>query len=91
MLHHSALAERVIGLAIQVHRQLGPGLLESVQESCLSFELDHAGIAYQRQIAIPIVYRDITLETGYRADFVIANTLLIEIKSIEAISPVHEA
>jgi GxxExxY protein len=91
MLTETALSSKVIGLAIEVHRQLGPGLLESAYESCLCHDLDQVGVAYRRQAAIPIVYRDIKLDTGYRADLVIDETMIVEIKSVEALCPVHEA
>ncbi len=91
MLLEAALTERVIGLAIDVHRELGPGLLESVYEECLCFELTQAGIPFRRQVAIPIVYHDTRLGAGFRADILIPPSLILEIKSIEAISPVHEA
>jgi GxxExxY protein len=91
MLVRGELTERVIGLAVEVHEQLGPGLLESVYEECLAFELAGAGLSFQRQLAIPIVYRDTVLEAGFRADIVIADELIVEIKSIEAIQRVHEA
>lgn len=70
---------------------MAPGLLESAYEECLCFELGQAGLAFQRQIGIPIVYRDMRLEAGYRADVIVANRQILEIKSVEAISPVHEA
>ena len=88
---HSALTERVIGLAIDVHRQLGPGLLESIYEECLCFELAQAGIPFHRQVAIPVVYRETRLEAGFRADILIPPSLILEIKSVEAITRVHEA
>jgi len=91
MLLDGALTERVIGLAIEVHRQLGPGLLESVYEACLCFELNQVGIPFDRQAGIPIVYRDLRLDTGYRADLIIARKVIVEIKSVEAILAVHEA
>ena len=91
MLVECALTERVIGLAIDVHRHLGPGLLESVYEECLCFGLAQAGILFRRQVAIPIVYHERRLEAGCRADILIPPTLILEIKSVEAISPVHEA
>lgn len=87
----SEISERVIGLAIEVHRQLGPGLLESAYEECLSFELRHAGISYHRQVALPVVYKSVRLECGYRIDLVIENELVLELKAIERITPVHEA
>jgi GxxExxY protein len=91
MLVCGELSERVIGLAINVHKQLGPGLLESVYEECLAFELAEAGLASQRQLAIPVVYCGTVLEAGFRADIVVGDELIIEIKSIEAIQRVHEA
>jgi GxxExxY protein len=89
--HESGLGERVIGLSIDVHRHLGPGLLESAYEECLCFELKQAGIGYQRQVALPIVYKDVRLDCGYRMDIVVQNQLIIEIKAVDRILPVHEA
>jgi GxxExxY protein len=91
MLVRSELTEQVIGCAINVHKLLGPGLLESVYEECLCFELAEAGLPFKRQIALPIVYRDRVLDGGFRADIVVSNVLIIEIKSVDAIHPVHEA
>jgi len=89
--HESGLGERVIGLSIDVHRHLGPGLLESAYEECLCFELKQTGIGYQRQVALPIVYKDVRLDCGYRMDIVVRNELIIEIKAVDRILPVHEA
>jgi len=89
--HESGLGERVIGLSIDVHRHLGPGLLESAYEECLCFELKQTGIGYQRQVALPIVYKDVRLDCGYRMDIVVQNELIIEIKAVDRILPVHEA
>jgi GxxExxY protein len=89
--HGSELSERVIGLAIEVHRRLGPGLLESAYEECLSFELGAAGLPYNRQVTLPIVYKDIRLDCGYRMDLVVAEELIVEIKSIERLMPIHDA
>jgi GxxExxY protein len=85
------LMERVIGLAIKLHRRLGPGLLESVYEECLCFELEQAGIAYRQQVPVPVVYERVTLEAGCRADIVVKQELILEIKAIERLLPVHEA
>jgi GxxExxY protein len=85
------LSERVIGLAIDVHRQLWPGLLESVYEECLCFELRHAGMAYGRQVPLALVYKTIRLECGYRMDVVVERQLIIEIKAVEQLLPIHEA
>jgi len=89
--HESGLGERVIGLGIDVHRHLGPGLLESAYEECLCFELAQAGIAFRRQVPLPIVYKDVRLDCGYRMDVVVKNELIIEIKAVDRILPVHEA
>lgn len=89
--HNSELTERVIGLAIEVHRHLGPGLLESAYEECLAYELGHAGIAYRRQVALPITYKGVRLDCGYRMDMVIERDLIVEIKAVEQITPLHEA
>ena len=87
----AVLTERVIGLAIEVHRQLGPGLLESAYEECLCFELKQAAIPFARQVALPVRYKGISLECGYRMDILVANQLVIEIKAVERVVPIHEA
>jgi GxxExxY protein len=79
----------IIGLAIKVHRALGPGLLEDVYEECLCWELEQNGLAFARQVIIPLVYQGIHLPRGYRADLVVAGSVIIEIKSVEHILPVH--
>jgi len=91
MLRGNALTERVIGFAIDVHRQLGPGLLESAYEECLCFELKHSGIAFARQVPLPVVYKEIRLDCGYRMDLVVQQELIIEIKAVEELMPIHEA
>jgi GxxExxY protein len=91
MLTHEALTERVIGLAILVHKELGPGLLESVYETCLAFELERAGIAFKRQVAMPIVYHGLRLHSGFRADLLITDDLIVEIKAVDRLAPAHEA
>jgi len=85
------LTERVIGLAIDVHRHLGPGLLESAYEECLCFELKQADIEHRRQVPLPVVYKDVRLDCGYRIDIVVRRQLIVEIKAIERVVPVHEA
>ena len=89
--NRAPLTEAVIGLAIEVHRTLGPGLFESVYETCLCRELTNAGIAFQTQVAIPVEYKGQRLEAGFRADLIVQNKLIIEIKSVEKIAPLHEA
>ena len=91
MLVRSELTEQVIGLAINVHKHLGPGLLESIYEECLCFELAEASVAFERQVALPIVHRGRLMDGGFRADIVVADDLIREIKSIESIRQVHEA
>ena len=85
------LTERIIGFAIEIHRQLGPGLLESAYEECLSFELQQAGMAFQRQASVPVVYKSVRLDCAYRLDLMIENRLIVEIKSVERLMPIHEA
>ena len=84
-------SESVIGLGIEVYRALGPGLLESAYEECLRFELKHAGIEFCRQVPLPIIYKSVKLECGYRMDIVVAERLVIELKTVEKLLPVHEA
>ena len=85
------LTEQVIGLAIEVHRTLGPGLLENVYEVCFCQELESAQVSFQRQAPIPVTYKGTKLDVGYRADLVVREKLLIEIKSVEHLGRVHEA
>ena len=82
---------RIIGAAIEVHKALGPGLLESAYETCLAREFDHQGIAYRRQVDLPIHYRDLRLDAGYRLDFLVEDQVIVELKSVERIMPIHEA
>jgi len=81
----------IIGAAIEVHRVLGPGLLESVYERCLSHELEIRGLGNQRQVPLPVVYKGIHLEEGYRIDILVDRKIIVEIKAVDAIAPVHEA
>jgi GxxExxY protein len=85
------ITSMIIGSAIEVHRLLGPGLLKSAYEECLSHELINRGMNIKRQVATPVVYKDIKLECGYRIDILVEDTVVIELKSAEAIIPVHEA
>ena len=91
MLMQQRLSERVIGLVINVHRALGPGLLGSVYETCFAFKLKQAGLAFRRQVPIPVIYRSVRLVTGFRADLLIAEQLIMEIKAIDHLLPAHEA
>ena len=85
------LTHEIIGAAIEVHRLLGPGLLESAYEECLCHELTLRKLGVQRQVPVPVVYKEVKLECGYRLDFVVERKVILELKSIEAFSPVHEA
>ncbi len=85
------ITEKIIGCAIEVHRALGPGLLESAYEECLCFELSHCGLKFERQVALPVVYKGVKLDCGYRIDIVVENLVIVEIKAIANILPVHEA
>ena len=87
----SLITERVIGAAMRVHTALGPGLLESVYESCLAFELEQQGLTVARQKPLPVVYRDVRVESGYRLDLLVENAVVVELKSVEAIERVHIA
>ena len=82
--------DRIIGAAIEVHRELGPGLLESAYEACLAEELTVRGIDHTRQVALPVTYRGRVLDCGYRIDFVVGH-VVVELKSVETILPVHRA
>jgi GxxExxY protein len=85
------LTEAIIGAAMEVHRALGPGLLESTYEMCLCQELSLRGIPFQRQVPIPVEYKGVKLDCGYRADIVIEGTILLEIKAIDSLLPIHDA
>jgi len=85
------LTQKVIGSAIEVHRHLGPGLLESAYEECLCWELKQAGLAVRRQVSLPVVYKEVKLDVGYRLDLVVEDRLVIELKTVERLLPIHEA
>ncbi len=85
------LTYEIIGCAYKVHSQLGPGLLESTYEVCLQHELFKAGLEVARQVALPVVYDDIRLDAGYRIDLIVNKAIIIEIKSVDALAPIHTA
>jgi GxxExxY protein len=85
------ITQNIIGCAIEVHRNLGPGLLESAYEECLAFELNKAGLEIKRQIPTPVIYKDVKLDCGYRIDILVENIVVIELKVVDEINPVHEA
>lgn len=85
------LTEQVIGAAIEVHRALGPGLLESAYRECLCHELKLKGIPFRREVSLPLNYKGMTLDGGYRLDLLVANTVLLELKAVAKLLPIHEA
>jgi GxxExxY protein len=88
---HKELTERIIGAAIAVHRVVGPGLLESAYEFCLAEEFVQAGLSFERQVPLPVVYRGKKLDCGYRMDFVVEGKVVVEIKCVDKLTPIHEA
>jgi GxxExxY protein len=85
----SPLVHSVIGAAIAVHRALGPGLLDAAYEECLACEMTRRGIAWRRQVALPVIYESVKVDCGFRVDFVVEDRLLLELKSVEQLHPVH--
>ncbi len=82
---------QIIGAAIEVHKILGPGLLESAYEECLSYELIARGLSIERQKAVPVVYKEVKLVCGYRIDILVDSIVVVELKSVDALAPIHEA
>lgn len=89
--HLNRLSSTIIGAAIEVHRTLGPGLLESAYESCLHYELVDQGLKVERQKPLPVIYRDVKLECGYRLDLLVESSIVVELKSVDALAPIHTA
>ena len=85
------LSNKVIGCALNVHRELGPGLLESTYEQCLCYELSKAGLQFERQKELPVKYQDVEIDCGYRIDLLVEGALIIELKSVDALQRIHEA
>ncbi len=85
------LTGRLIGAAIAVHNTLGPGLLESAYEACLEYELIQRGLAVERQKPLPVIYNGVRLEGGYRLDLLVEGLVIVEVKAVEALTPVHKA
>lgn len=85
------ITEAIIGAAIEVHRQLGPGLLESVYEAVLFHELTQRGLSVERQKPVPIIYKDLQFEEGFKIDLLVAGEVIIELKCVEGLLPIHEA
>jgi GxxExxY protein len=87
----NGITEAIIGGAIQVHRVLGPGLLESAYEACLGFELKKRGLRVEQEKPLPLVYDQVKLDCGYRMDLVVEGAVVVEVKSVDAVAPIHEA
>ena len=85
------ITEKIIGAAIEVHKSLGLGLLESTYETCLLYELAEHGLTVEQQKAIPVVYKDVKLDCGYRLDLLVEDQVIVEIKAIEELAPIHQA
>jgi hypothetical protein len=85
------ISEAVIGFCIRIHRELGPGLLENAYEECLCYELSKAGIRFERQKPLPLAYESVRLDCGYRIDLVIEDRLILELKTVDLLLPIHEA
>jgi len=85
------ITESVLGAAIEVHKTLGPGLLESVYEECLALEFKSRGLDFQRQLSLPIEYKGCTVNAAYRIDFLVKQSVILEIKAVEKLEPIHEA
>jgi GxxExxY protein len=85
------LTEKIIGAAIEIHKVLGPGLLESAYEGCLAHELSLANISFERQVPLPVTYKSFELDCGYRLDFLIEKTLVLELKAVDGLQPIHDA
>lgn len=86
-----AITYQIIGLSIEVHKELGPGLLESAYQECLWYELKNSGLQVEKQKALPIIYKDIKLDHGYRIDLLVENKVVLELKTVEAFSDIHFA
>jgi len=85
------ITQAIIGAAIDVHRELGPGLLESAYEACLAYELLQRGLHVERQKELPLHYRDVTLDCAYRIDLLVQDAVVVEVKSVDRLEPIHEA
>ena len=90
-MHENEISKIIINAAIEIHKALGPGLLESVYESTLEYKLKNHGLKVKKQVALPVIFEEIKLDAGYRIDLLVENKVIIEIKSVETIMPVHKA
>lgn len=85
------MSRRIIGAAIEVHKALGPGPLESAYEVCLAYELRQRGFKVEQQEPLPVIYKDVRLDCGYRLDLVVEDSIILEIKAVEQLAPIHDA
>ena len=85
------LTERIIGAAMEVHRALGPGLLESTYEECVAREMQLGGLGFARQVPLPVAYKGVQLDCGYRLDFLVERAVVLELKAVDTLRPIHEA
>ncbi|OIP29557.1 MAG: GxxExxY protein [Deltaproteobacteria bacterium CG12_big_fil_rev_8_21_14_0_65_43_10] len=85
------ITEKIIGAAIEIHKTIGPGLLESAYEECLCYELSRARISFKRQVDLPVKYKEVKLDCGYRIDLLVEEEVIIELKTVEKLLPIHEA
>jgi GxxExxY protein len=88
---YQALTDKIIAAAIEVHRALGPGLLESTYEACLAKEFSDRGLVFQCQLSLPVFYKGDKIECGYRVDMLVENKVILELKNVESLLPIHEA
>ncbi len=87
----NTLSNQIIGAALEVHRQLGPGLLESAYEECLAYELSLRNIPFERQKPVPVVYKGVQLDCGFRLDLLVGDLVVVELKAVDALMPIHQA
>lgn len=85
------IAKQIVHCAIKVHKALGPGLLESVYQKCLAYELERSGLVVKCEVPVPVQYGDVKIDAGFRADMIVENSIIIENKTVEQIAPIHEA
>ena len=88
---YEQLTEQIIGAAIEVHKAIGPGLLESVYQECMCHELHLRGLRFQRELMVPVIYKSVALDCGYRLDLIVEDTVILELKCVDRIIPIHEA
>jgi GxxExxY protein len=90
-MNNNELTKTIIGAAIEVHRSLGPGLLESTYEACLFYEIEQCGLYVEKQVELPVKYKNVHLEIGYKIDLIIENKVIVELKSVKELLPIHTA